>query len=92
MDRQDLTYRLKEQAKALGADLINIGSVERWMDPLSFDAKKVPVYPHTGYVPTDLMPSTQGFIVVAVRLLDGVVDTTTTGCRTTAVQGNFGYV
>jgi ferredoxin len=38
------------------------------------------------------MPSARSFIVVAVRLLDGVVDTTTTTCRTTTVQGNFAYV
>jgi epoxyqueuosine reductase QueG len=38
------------------------------------------------------MPSAQSFIVVAVRLLDGVADNTTTACKTTSVQGNFAYV
>jgi len=92
MANQDLTDQLKEQANELGADLINVGLIERWMDPSSFDVKKVLVYPHSGYLPTELMPSAQRFIVVAIRLLDGVVDTTTTVCKTTAIQGNFGYV
>ncbi len=92
MDSRELTNQLKVYAKELGADLVNVGCIDRWMDRPSFNVKKVPVYPHSGYLPTDLMPSCRYFIVVAVRLLDGVVDTTTTGCKTTAVQGNFGYV
>lgn len=87
-----LTSQLKRQAQELGADLVKAGPVERWGDPPPFDATKVRVYPHSGYLPTEVMPSARSFIVVAVRLLDGVVDHTTTPCETTTVQGNFGYV
>jgi epoxyqueuosine reductase QueG len=92
MDRTALTDQLKQQAKELGADLVNTGLAEQWMDRSSTDMKALRVYPHSGYLPTELMPSCRSFIVVAVRLLDGVADTTITACRTTAVQGNFGYV
>jgi epoxyqueuosine reductase QueG len=92
MDGKDLTNQLKAQAKELGADLTTVGLIERWTDPSPFDMRNILVYPHTGYLPTELMPSAQSIIVVAIRLLDGVVDTTITACKTTAVQGNFGYV
>lgn len=88
----DLTAALKCKACSLGADLAKAASVERWRDPPPFDTRKVLVYPHTGYRPDELLPSARSFIVVAVRLLDGVVDTATTACKTTGVQGNFGYV
>ena len=88
----DLTDEVKRQGRALGADEITVATVERWNEPPPFDTKTVPVYPHSGYRPSELMPSTRSVVMVAVRLLDGVVDTTTTACRTTGVQGNFGYV
>jgi epoxyqueuosine reductase QueG len=88
----DLTATLKQKARALGADLVAMASVERWGSPPPFDPAKVLVYPHSGYRPQELMPSARSFIMVAVRLLDGVVDTATTACKTTGVQGNFGYV
>jgi epoxyqueuosine reductase len=92
VDSRSLTNQLKHRAHELGADLVKAGPVERWNDPPPFDVTKVHVYPHSGHLPTELMPSTRSFIVVAVRMLDGVVDTTTTACKTTAVQGNFAYV
>lgn len=87
-----LTVELKRHAADLGADLVKTAPVTRWDDPPPFDAERVHVYPHSGYRPSELMPAAQSFIMVAVRLLDGVVDTTTTACRTTGVQGNFAYV
>ena len=92
MKTKDLTVRLQQKARQAGADLIGVGSVERWSDPPGFDRDKIRVYPHSGYLPRELMPSAESIVVVAVRLLAGVVDTATTACRTTAVQGNFGYV
>lgn len=87
-----LTHLVKRRALELGADLVQAAPVGRWDEPPSFDDTDLWGYPHTGLLPTDLMPSARSFIVVAVRLLDGVVDTTATACRTTGVQGNFGYV
>lgn len=92
MERSCFTGQLKRRAQTLGAHLVKAGPVERWLDPPPFDSEKVHVYPHSGYLPTELMPSARSFIVMAVRLLDGVVDTTTTACKTTAIQGNFAYV
>ncbi len=88
----ELTDEVKRQGHALGADESAVATVERWNEPPPFDARKVPVYPHSGHRPNELMPSTRSVVMIAVRLLDGVIDTTTTACRTTSVQGNFGYV
>jgi epoxyqueuosine reductase QueG len=89
--REDLTAAVKLKAAELGADLVKSAHVDRWTTA-DYDEAEVKVYPHSGYLPTDLMPSAKSFIMVAVRHLDGVLDTTTTACRTTSVQGNFGYV
>jgi epoxyqueuosine reductase len=83
---------LREKARELGADEVAAAPVERWDDPPPFDASKVQVYPHSGYRPTELMPSARSFVMVGVGLLDGVMDVTTSGCETTGVQGNFAYV
>ncbi len=90
-DTPELTKALKETAHRLGADLVSVAPAERWNEPPPFDPSTVHVYPHSGYTPTELMPSTQS-VVVAVRHLDGVIDSTTTDTKTTAMQGNFGYV
>lgn len=88
----NLALDVKRKASQLGADIVKAAPVDRWTAPVDFDETKVRVYPHSGYLPTELLPSARSFIVVAVRILDGVLDTTTTGCKTTSVQGNFGYV
>ena len=87
-----LKDRLKQWACELGADRVGVSSIERWNDPPPFDAARINVYPHSGYLPTDLMPSALSVVVVAVRILDGVADAMTSPWRTTGVQGNFGYV
>lgn len=92
LKEHELTATLKQKARTLGADLVSAASVERWSTPPPFDAARVLAYPHTGYRPEELLPSARSFVMVAVRLLDGVVDTATTRCETTGVQGNFGYV
>ncbi len=100
MDPQDmgekavggLASAVKEKGRELGADLVNMATVERWTSSTDLDETKVQVYPHSGYLPNELLPSARSFIMIAVRLLDGVLDHTTTNCSTTAVQGNFGYV
>lgn len=83
---------LKEKAYELGAGRTGIAPVDRWTEPPPFDTTRVSVYPHTGFLPTELLPSAQSVIVFAVRQLDGVMDFTTTPCKTTGPQGNFGYV
>ncbi|MDP6707918.1 MAG: hypothetical protein QF893_16360 [Alphaproteobacteria bacterium] len=88
----DLTAELKRLALELGADEAAVATVDRWDAPPPFEPERVRVYPQSGHLPQELMPSTRSVVMVAVRLLDGVVDTTTTACRTTGVQGNFGYV
>ncbi|HJM52361.1 MAG TPA: hypothetical protein QGF63_21310 [Alphaproteobacteria bacterium] len=88
----DLTDALKQKARELGADDVAVAAVARWADPPPFDSQAVPVYPHSGQLPTELMPSSQSVVMVAIRLLDGVLDTTTTPVKNTGVQGNFGYV
>lgn len=88
----DLAADVKSKAAELGADLARAGNVERWLGDGGFDPAKVHVYPHSGYLPTELLPSARSCIMVAVRVLDGVLDSTTTACKTTTVQGNFGYV
>jgi epoxyqueuosine reductase QueG len=88
----EFTEEVKRRALEMGADEVAVAPVERWAEPPPYDARSIHVYPQSGYVPTDLMPSCRSVIVVTVRLLDGVVDTTTTASRTTSVQGNFGYV
>lgn len=92
MEIHDLTSIVKQKALEFGADLVKAAAVDRWGSPADFDESKVRVYPHSGYLPTELLPSARSFVMVAVRLLDGVLDTTTTNCKTTGVQGNFGYV
>jgi len=87
----DLTARIKSKALELGADLVNTAAVERWVSA-DYDETKAHVYPHTGYLPTEILPSARSVIMIAVRQLDGVMDTSVTACKTTAVQGNFGYV
>ncbi|MEE9199330.1 MAG: hypothetical protein V3U26_05980 [Dehalococcoidia bacterium] len=87
-----MTEKLKETAHSLGADLVAVAPAERWNTPPPFDTANIRVYPHSGYLPSELMPSTRSIVVVAVKHLDGVIDTITTDCKTTAVQGNFGYV
>jgi epoxyqueuosine reductase QueG len=87
----DLTSQVKRKALEFGADLVNTASTDRWVSP-DYDETKVIVYPHSGYLPTEVLPSAKSFIMIAVRHLDGVLDTTVTGCKTAAVQGNFGYV
>lgn len=91
-DIRELTSALKETAYGLGADLVSVAPEDRWNEPPPFDTSTVQVYPHSGYTPSELMPSTHSVVVVAVRHLDGVIDSTTTATRTTAIQGNFGYV
>ena len=91
-DTPALTKALKETAHRLGADLVSVAPADRWSEPPSFDTSTVHVYPHSGYTPSELMPSTHSVVVVAVRHLDGVIDSTTTDTKTTAIQGNFGYV
>ncbi len=91
-DIRELTRALKETAYGLGADLVSVAPEDRWNEPPPFDTSTVQVYPHSGYTPSELMPSTRSVVVVAVRHLDGVIDSTTTPTRTTAIQGNFGHV
>jgi epoxyqueuosine reductase QueG len=88
----NLTSQIKRKALEMGADLVKAAASDRWVSPIDYDETKVPVYPHRGYLPTEILPSARSFIVVAVRHLDGVLDTTVTACKTTGVQGNFGYV
>jgi epoxyqueuosine reductase QueG len=83
---------LKEKAYELGAGRTGIAPVDRWNEPPPFDTTRVAVYPHSGYLPSELLPSAQSVIVFAVRQLDGVMDFTTTPSKTTGPQGNFGYV
>ncbi len=100
MDRQDVRVKsakglasaVKKKARDLGADLVNTATVERWTSSSAVDTTKIRVYPHSGYLPNELLPSAKSYIMVAVRLLDGVLDHTTTNCRTTGVQGNFAYI
>lgn len=87
----DLTAQVKRIAIELGADAVNAAATDRWVSP-DYDQTSVHVYPHSGYLPTEILPSAKSFIMVAVRHLDGVLDTSVTPCKTTAVQGNFGYV
>lgn len=88
----DFTNALKQKALELGAEGVAVAPVSRWDDPAPFDSEAVRVYPHSGHHPAELMPSTKSVVMVMVRLLDGVVDNTTTPCKNTGVQGNFGYV
>ena len=91
-DSTALTDALKEKARELGADDVAVAPVARWKDPAPFDSEAVRVYPHSGHRPDELMPSAESVVMVAVKLLDGVLDTTTTPIKNTGVQGNFGYV
>lgn len=86
------TCALKDKARELGADRVGIAPIDRWGEPPPFEAGRVRGYPHSGYLPTELMPSAQSVIVFAVRQLDGVTDFMTTPAETTGPQGNFGYV
>lgn len=88
----ELTRDAKAHAHSLGAVLVGVAPAERWSDPPPFDAEAVLVYPHTGYRPEELLPSARSVIVVAVRYLDGLMEHLTTGCRTTSIQNNFGYI
>lgn len=88
----DLTDGLKQKARDLGADDVAVAPAARWDHSPPFDPETVQVYPHTGYRPKELMPSARSVVMVALRLLDGVLDNTTTRCKNTGVQGNFGYV
>lgn len=87
-----LTTELKALALSLGAHVVGIAPVERWNDPPPFDGAAVRVYPHTGYRPQEMLPSARSTVVVAVRYLDGLMEHLTTGCRTTTLQNNFGYI
>lgn len=89
---KDLTREVKALAQYLGAGITKIAPVTRWNDPPPFDAGMVRVFPHTGLRPDDLLPGAKSVIVVAVRYLDGLMEHLTTGCRTTSIQANFGYV
>jgi epoxyqueuosine reductase QueG len=89
---RDLTREVKALAGSLGAVLAGVAPAERWTDPPPFDGASVRVYPHTGYRPDELLPSARSVVVVAARYLDGLMEHLITGCRTTSLQNNFGYV
>jgi epoxyqueuosine reductase QueG len=91
-EAKDLTHELKGLAQFLGAVITKVAPVARWDEPPPFDAEGVPVFPHTGLRPDELLPGAQSVVVVAVRYLDGLMEHLVTGCRTTSVQANFGYV
>lgn len=98
-DPRRLTEDIRERGLSLGASLVAMATVDRWRDPPPYDPSRVHVYPHSGYLPTDILPSAQSVIVFAVRMLDGVMDATVAGIntpatvsRTTAIQGNFAYI
>ncbi|MEE9325191.1 MAG: hypothetical protein V3U90_06550 [Dehalococcoidia bacterium] len=86
-----LTRQLKQQAVALGADLVGVAPVERFETP-PFDEDKVHGYPPTGYEPSELLLGTRSIIVLGLGQLTGVMESAVADAETTYAFGNFGYV
>lgn len=73
-------------ALELGADVAGVAPVER------FSAEGAGSYLPTGYLPTELLPGARSVIVVAARVLDGVLASALEPLDTTFAYGTFGYV
>ncbi len=87
---EQLDRQFREEALALGADLIGVAPVARFSP--GFDDARVFGYAPTGFAPEDLLPGTRSVVVLAVRQLTGVVESTVADAETTYAWGNFGYV
>lgn len=87
-----LTEQINQYAAELGVDVVGIAPIERWDTPPPFDSKKIHVYPHSGYKPTELMPTARSVIVLGMRQLIGVMENNLSDAKTTYAYGNFGYV
>ena len=75
----------------LGAAVAGIAPVERFAgsDATGSEADS---YLPTGYSPVELLPGASSVVVVAVRVLDGVLASNLEPIETTYAFGNFGYV
>ena len=87
-----LTRQVRQRAMELGADVVGVAPVESWGIPPPSDVERVPVYPPTGYGPTELMPSGRSVIVLGIGQLAGVIESNVTDAETTYAFGNYGYV
>lgn len=73
-------------ALELGADVAGVAPVER------FAVEGNGSYLPTGFAPAELLPGARSVIVVAARVLDGVLASALEPLDTTFVYGTFGYV
>jgi len=87
-----LTGHFNQLAVELGADVVGMAPIERWDTPPPFDSKNIHVYPHSGYKPTELMPTARSVIVLGMGQLIGVMESNISDAKTTYAYGNFGYV
>lgn len=79
------TDALVARAVALGAAVAGVAPVERFRGTGGS-------YLPTGYEPGELLPGARSVIVVAVRVLDGVLSSNLQPLDTTFAFGDFGYV
>jgi len=78
--------RITQTALELGADVAGVAPVER------FAVEGTGSYLPTGFAPTALLPGALSVIVVAARVLDGVLASALEPLDTTFAYGTFGYV
>jgi len=79
------TEMVVARASELGAAVAGVAPVAR------FQAGEGSYLP-TGYQPEQLLPGARSVVVVAVRLLDGVITSNAQPLETTYAFGDFGYV
>lgn len=77
---------ITQTALELGANVAGVAPVER------FSLEGAGSYLPTGYLPTELLPGARSVIVVAARVLDGVLASALEPLDTTFAYGTFGYV
>jgi len=77
---------IPQAALELGADVAGVAPVER------FSVEGAGSYLPTGFAPQELLPGARSVIVVAARVLDGVLASALEPLDTTFVYGTFGYV
>ncbi len=87
---EQLDREFREQAFALGADLVGVAPVERFAR--GFDDAGLSGYAPTGFAPEELLPGARSVAVFAVRQLTGVVESAVADAESTYAFGNFGYV
>ena len=92
LNSREIPGGITQTAIELGADIAGVAPVERFIGGGAASVDSAGSYLPTGYAPEELLPGARSVVVVAVRVLDGVLASSLEPIETTYAYGTFGYV